>query len=130
MMRKRAHRRDRRALLSSTLGSGRDEQSAIFSPVGAGLPLFAGGVPEGFPLGGEVAVAGRDAKEESVVLLKLVGGDLGNGGGFGRGVHLGKDFGREGLGDSVRSISATAPVLNISSYSAEDLSEGRHRKRL
>jgi len=76
-------------------------------------------------LGGKVAVAGGDAKEDSVVLLELVRGDFGNGGGFGRGVHHGEDFGREGLGDSVRSMLATGRVLNISRYSAEDSSKGR-----
>ena len=87
MMRQRAHGRNRRALLSSSLGARAHKQTSVFAPIGAGLPLFAGVVPEGFPLGGEVAVAGRDAEEEGVVVFEEVGGDGGNGVGFWGGVH-------------------------------------------
>jgi len=62
------------ALLSTALGAGSDEEAGVFAPVGTGLPLAAGGVPEGLPLGGEVSVAGGDAEEEGVVLLQCLGG--------------------------------------------------------
>ena len=101
VMRKGAHGRQGRALLSSSLGSGGDENPNVFTIEAAGLPLLAGLIPEGFPLGGEGAVTGRDPEEESVVFFELVGGDEGDGAGLAGCVHLGEDFLREGLFDSV-----------------------------
>lgn len=100
MMRKGAHRRDRRALLPSPLRSRGDEQPAVFAPIAAVLPLFARLVPEGFPLGGEVAVAGGDAEEEGVVVFEGVRGDEGDGGVLAWRVHFGEDFLGEGFFDS------------------------------
>lgn len=61
------------ALLSTTLGTGSDEETGVFAPVGTGLPLTTGGVPEGLPLRGEVSVTSGDAEEEGVVLLESLG---------------------------------------------------------
>lgn len=97
-----AHGRQRRALLSSSLGRGADEDAHVFAVETASLPLLAGLVPEGFPLGGEVAITGRNTKEEGVIFFELVGGDEGDGAGLAGGVHLGEHFFGEGFFDSVR----------------------------
>ena len=88
----RAHCRKRRALLASALGGGGDEDAGVLTSVAPGLPLLAGLIPEGLPLGGEVAVAGGDAEEEGVVFRELLGGDEGDGVGLAGGVHLAEDF--------------------------------------
>ena len=62
-------------------------------------------IPEGFPLRGEVPVAGGDAEEEGVVFLELVGGDEGDGVGLAGGVHFAEDFLGEGFLDSVDCCS-------------------------
>lgn len=95
------HGREGRALLSTTLCAGRDEDSDVLAPVSASGPDAAGCVPEGLPLGGEVAVPGGDAEEECVVLEELLRRGNGNAG-LGGSVHLGQDFLRESLGDSGR----------------------------
>ena len=79
MMRESAHSRQRGAFLSSSLGGRADEETNIFPIVPASLPLLASRVPKGFPLGGEVAVAGWDAEEEGVIFFELVGSDEGDG---------------------------------------------------
>lgn len=108
MVSKRAHGRESSALLSTTLGTSGDEQASILAPEAAGLPLLASVVPERAPLGWEVAVAGGDSEQESVVLLEYRGvGDLRDGLVFGRGVHLGQDVLREGLLDAVE-VDGTA----------------------
>lgn len=86
MMRHGAHGRDDGALLPAARRSRGDEDAGVLAPIGAVGPLLAGVVPEGLPLGGEVAVAGRDAEEEGVVLRELVGRDFGDRG-FGGRVH-------------------------------------------
>lgn len=53
--------------MSTTWSAGGNEDSGEFSPVASGLPLAAGSVPEGFPLGGEVAISGWDTEEECVL---------------------------------------------------------------
>ena len=100
VMRKRAHGRNRRALLPSTLGRGRDKHPGVFAPVSAGLPLLAGAIPEGFPLGWEVAVASWDAEKEGVVFGEFFRGDFGDGAVFWGRVHLREDVGGKGFGDS------------------------------
>ena len=101
VMSKRTHRGKGGALLASTLGSGGDEDADVFTPVAARLPLLAGRVPEGLPLGGEVAVTGGDAEEEGVVFFELVWGDEGDGVGLAGGVHFAEDFLGQGFLDPV-----------------------------
>lgn len=105
MVRKCGHGRDDGALLSTTLGTGGDEDADVLAPVTAGRPLLAGGVPEGLPLSGEVSVTSWDTEEEGIVLLEGVGVDDGDLGGLWRSVHLGKDILWESLGDPVRKQS-------------------------
>jgi hypothetical protein len=108
VVRERAHGRHSRALLPAALCRRADEQARVLAPEAARLPLLARVVPEGPPLGGEVAVAGRDSHQEGVVLLKDRGvGHLGDRAVlFGR-VHFGQDFGGEGFGDAVQVDAAT-----------------------
>lgn len=107
-----AHGSESSALLSTTLGAGRDEQASVLAPEAAGLPLTAGPVPEGPPLGGEVAVAGGDAHQEGIVLCEDGGvGDLRDGGVLGGSVHLGEDLIGEGLGDAVE-VDGTAGLTD------------------
>lgn len=99
-------------LLATAEGGGRDKDTGHLAPEATGSPLLAGLVPEGLPLGGEVAVAGGDAEEEGVVLLEL-GGVLEDGhvGGLGGSVHLGEDLLGEGLGDLV-DVGRAAGLLD------------------
>ncbi len=93
-----AHGGNDGGLLATTGGAGGDEDTGILAPVTTGGPDGAGLVPEGLPLSREVTVAGRDAEQDGIVLQKV--GRLGNWVvGLGRGVHLGQDLLREGLGD-------------------------------
>ena len=97
-----AHGGDGGALLSTALSGSADEEASVLAPEAAGLPLLAGVVPEGPPLGGEVAVAGGNAHEEGVVLLEGRGvGHLGDRAVLFGGVHLGEDLLGESLGDAV-----------------------------
>lgn len=101
MVREGAHGRQSGALLPSSLRGGADEDADVFAVEAASLPLLAGLVPEGFPLGGEVAEAGGDAEEEGVVFFELVRSDEGDGAGLAGCVHLREDFFGKGLFDSV-----------------------------
>lgn len=93
-----AHGSNGGRLLTTTQGTRGDEQTGILAPVAAGGPDAAGLVPEGLPLGREVAEAGGDAEEDGVVLEQV--SRLSNGvRGLGRGVHLAEDVGGEGFGD-------------------------------
>ena len=100
-MRKGAHDRQGRALLAAALRGRRDEEAGVLAVVAARLPLLARLVPKGLPLGGQVAVAGRDAEEEGVVLFELVRGDEGDRGRLAGRVHFGQDFLGKGLFDPV-----------------------------
>ena len=101
VVRKGAHDRQGRALLAAALRGRRDEEAGVLAVVAARLPLLARLVPKGLPLGGQVAVAGRDAEEEGVVLFELVRGDEGDRGRLAGGVHFGQDFLGKGLFDPV-----------------------------
>lgn len=95
-----AHGRQRRALLTTALGSGADEDANVLAVVAARLPLLPRLVPEGFPLVREIAESRRNAEEEGVILFEFVGGDEWDGAGLAGSVHLGEDLLREGLFDS------------------------------
>lgn len=87
-------------LLSTTLGSGGDEETGELAGVGTSGPLLAGAVPEGLPLGWEVTVSGWDTEEESVVLLEDLGVDDWDRLGLWWSVHLAENLGGKGLADS------------------------------
>ena len=72
MVGERADRVGDRRFLPAALGGGADEDAGVLAPVAARLPLCARVVPEGFPLRGEVAVAGGDAEEEAVWKEKVI----------------------------------------------------------
>lgn len=102
MVSKSAHGSESRGLLATTLSTGRDEQTSVLAPVAATGPDTTGLVPESLPLGGEVTVAGRDTEEESIVFGEVDWvTQNGDGGGLGRGVHLGQDIVGEGLSDPI-----------------------------
>lgn len=84
--------------LSSTGGTGAHKHAGILAIERARGPEATGRVPEGLPLGREVTVASRDAKEEGVVVDKVSRGeDLI---GWLRGsMHFGEDLLWKGLGD-------------------------------
>ena len=100
MMGKSTHCRDGSALLASPLRGGGNEQTTVFTPVTTSIPHLACGIPEGFPLGREVAVASWNTYEESIVLLELFSGDERDILALPRGVHFGEDLLGEGLLDS------------------------------
>ena len=93
VVRERAHRRDDRALLSAAHRGRADEEARVLAPQGALHPQLARLVPEGLPLGREVAVAGGHAEEKGIVLLEhgrvVKGGDAAV---LGWGVHLFEDL--------------------------------------
>jgi hypothetical protein len=60
---------NRSGFLPTSNGSSGDEDTCVLAPEGTGLPLTAGLVPEGLPLGGEVTVTSGNAKEEAIVRL-------------------------------------------------------------
>lgn len=127
VVRKSAHGSESSALLSTALGSGRDEQARVLAPEAAGLPLLAGVVPEGSPLRGEVAVARGDAHQEGIVLLEDGRvGDLGDGGVLGGSVHLGQNILGEGLGHAVEVDGAAglADALGLGLGEGLDVSPG------
>ena len=107
MMGKGTHCRDGSALLSSSLRSGGNEQATVFTPVPTREPHLAGRIPEGFPLGGEVAVTSRNTHKESIVFLELFGSDEGDVLALLRDVHFGEDILREGLLDSDSEVRQT-----------------------
>lgn len=100
VMSERAHGRNASGLLSSTDAGGGNEQSGVLAPEATLLPLGAGGVEEGFPLSGEVAVAGGDTEQDAVVLLEFGRCDDRDGRILRWGIHLLEDFLRQGLLDS------------------------------
>lgn len=102
VVRKGAHGRQRRALLSAALGGRRDEEADVLAVEPASLPLLAGLIPEGLPLGWEVAETGWDAEEEGIVFLELIGGDERDGGRLAGCVHFLEDFLGKGLFDSIK----------------------------
>ena len=73
MVGKSAHGRNGSGLLTATKGSGRDEDTNVFTPKATGSPDTARLVPEGLPLRREVAVAGGNTEEDGVVLEEGVG---------------------------------------------------------
>ena len=96
-----AQRRNRGALLPTARRGRADKEAGILAPQGALHPQLAGLVPEGLPLGREVAVAGRNAEEKGIVLLENGGVfESLDGGVLGRCVHLFEDLGGEGFWDS------------------------------
>ena len=122
-----AHGGESSALLSAALGAGADEQAGVLAPEATGLPLTAGAVPEGPPLRGEVAVAGGDAHEESIVLLENGGvGDLRDGVVLRGSVHLGQNLLGEGLGDAVEvdGTAGLADALGLGLGEGLDVSPG------
>ena len=104
MMGKGTHCRNGSAFLSSTLRSGGNEQTTVFTPVTTSEPHLASGIPEGFPLGGEVSVTSWNTHKESIVFLELFSGDEGDVFALLRDVHFGEDFLREGLLDSSTEV--------------------------
>lgn len=107
-----AHGSDSSGLLATTEGTGRDEETGVLAPEATSSPDATGAVPEGLPLGGEVAVAGGDTQKESIVLLEDGGvGEGGDGVVLGRGVHLVENLLRQGLLDAVE-VDGTAGRLD------------------
>lgn len=93
-----AHGSNGSRFLTTTGGTSRDEETSRLAPVTTASPDATGLVPEGLPLGGEVAVTGRDTEENGVVLQESV--RLSDGvAALGGSVHLGQDFLGESLSD-------------------------------
>lgn len=59
--------------MTTALGTSGDEETGVFAPEATGGPNAAGLVPEGLPLGGEVAVSGGDTEQDGIVVEELVG---------------------------------------------------------
>lgn len=113
MVRESAHGGGDGALLTAARSRSRDEDAGVLAPEGAGLPLLAGVVEEGLPLGGEVPVAGRDAEQERIVALHDIRGDEGDLRGLAGSVHLCENLFGEGLCDLVE-VGFSACCLDAS----------------
>lgn len=64
-----------RGLLSSSHGTGGNEDTSVLAPVCTAAPLASGRVPEGLPLSWEVTIAGWDTEEKGIVFLEGLGVD-------------------------------------------------------
>ncbi len=104
MMGKGTHCRNGSAFLSSTLRSGGNEQTTVFTPITTSEPHLASGIPEGFPLGGEIAVTSWNTHKESIVFLERIRGDEGDVFALLWDVHFGEDILSEGLLDSSSEV--------------------------
>lgn len=105
-----AHGGQSSGLLTTTGGTGGDEETGVLAIVATGGPDGAGLVPEGLPLSGEVTVTSGDTKEDGIVLQEVVGLNSGVGR-LGRGVHLGQNLIGESLGD-LEDVDFAAGGLN------------------
>lgn len=108
-----AHGGNDGGLLTTTHGTGGNEDTGVLAPVATGGPDGAGLVPEGLPLSREVTVTGGDTEENGIVLQEI--GGLNNGvAGLGGGVHLGQNLLRESLADPRwnLSVSKLRNILN------------------
>lgn len=93
-----AHRGKGSGLLTTTLSTGRHEETGVLAPEATSGPDATGLVPEGLPLSREVTVTRRDTEQNSIEGEEV--GGLHNGVvSLGRSVHLAQDFLAEGLGD-------------------------------
>lgn len=98
-----AHRGKGSRLLTTTLSTGRHEETGVLAPEATSGPNATGLVPEGLPLSREVTVTGRDTEQNSVEGEEVRG--LNNGiASLGRSMHLGQNFLVEGLSDPRDSI--------------------------
>lgn len=112
---KGAHGGDDSGLLPASERARGDKGADILAREAARGPDAAGTVPEGLPLGREVAEARGDAEEDRVVVKERLGLDDGVVRLGGR-VHRGEDFVREGLGDSGDGLAIDATMVSRCSY--------------
>lgn len=106
-----AHRGKSSGLLTTTLGTGGDEETGVLAPVATRAPDATGLVPEGLPLSREVTVTGRDTEQNSVEGEEI--GGLSNGvASLSRSVHLSQNFVAEGLGDP-RDINVNQMISRV-----------------
>lgn len=84
--------------LPTTLSTGRNEDTGIFSREITRSPETTGRVDERFPLGREVSVTSGDTKEKSIVRFQDFGGDD-RIGGLRSSIHLLENFIRKSLSD-------------------------------
>lgn len=105
-----AQRGDSSGLLTTTEGTGGDEDTGVLAPEATSGPDAASLVPEGLPLSREVTETGGDTEEDGIVLEEL--GRLSDGVALlGSSVELGQDV----LGESLlnpRSYLVSFECLN------------------
>lgn len=100
-----AHGGNAGGLLAASEGSGGDEETGVFTPEAALLPLTTRAVEEGLPLSGEIAVASGNTEEDTVVLLNLLGSDNWDVGVLRWSIHFVENLLGQGLLNSVRIMS-------------------------
>ena len=101
---KSAHCSDRSRLLTTARSTCGHENARVLAPKATTGPDTTCLVPKCLPLGGEVAIASRDTKQDGVVLKELA--RLSNGiVRFSGGMHLGQDLGAKGLSDPREIVS-------------------------
>lgn len=96
--------------LPTTLPSGGNENTGVFSRERTGSPKTTGGVDERFPLGREVSETGGDTEEESIIRFQDVGSDDGIGG-LRSSMHLVENLFRKSLSNpDARNNISTRPI--------------------
>lgn len=105
--------------LTTAGAAGGEEDTSLLAPVTALSPDAARPVPEGLPLGREVTVTGRDAKQDSVIFKECLGRSNGVVA-LGRGVHLLQNLVGECLRDpgaiDVSEIWPSTPIEEGGTY--------------
>lgn len=116
-----AHGSKGSGLLTTTESAGGDEQTSVLAEVAAGSPDLARLVPEGLPLGREVAVTSGDTEQESIVLQEL--SRLGDGVvGLGRSVHQLQNIVGKSLGD-LEDVGLATGSLNALLFGLRQLGD-------
>jgi hypothetical protein len=120
MMGQSRNRSNDSALLSTTRGTGGDENTSVLAPVSASGPLTSSGIPESLPLSWEVTITGWNAEEECIVTLEGFGiddWDIGLGGC----VHLQKEWMSANLDWKGKDAPWSRPLVGESQGFGRDL---------
>lgn len=116
-----AHGSKGSGLLTTTESAGGDEETGVLAEEATGSPDLARLVPEGLPLGGEVAVTSGDTEEEGIVLKELL--RLGDGVvGLGRSMQQLQNVVGESLGD-LEDVGLATSSLNALLFGLRQLGD-------
>lgn len=124
MMGQSRNRSNDSALLSTTRGTGGDENTSVLAPVSTSAPLASSGIPESLPLSWEVTITGWNAEQECIVTLEGLGIDDWDIG-FGGCVHLEKEWMSANLDWKEKDVPWSRPLEGESHGFGRDLPQCR-----